>query len=96
MSTAFWHCELDDWDYDPRYTEGTCPICGVRPDGAPAAPRWLLLSRRVPWDLVFLFALLAVLLVLAVVVLRASGLAADWHLHLPRSGPWRGFAGEPT
>ena len=85
MSALLVHCELDDWDYDPRYTEGACPICGTHPDGAPLAPLWLLLSRRVPWDMVFLGVLAVLLVVMAAVVIGASGLAADWHLRLPRS-----------
>ncbi len=67
-------CELDGWDYDPRYTEGACPICGTAAEGAPTAPRWLLWSRRVPWDLLFLLGLFFVSVVLAKLALQAAGL----------------------
>ena len=73
-------CELDGWDFDPRYTEGACPICGWKPEGAPSAPRWLALSRKVDWDLVGLFVLFAVLVFLAVIVAHAA------HLRIPYVG----------
>jgi hypothetical protein len=69
------YCELDRWSFDPRYTEGRCPICGWRPEGAPSAPLWLSVARRVEWELIGLVALLIVLVVLAVVVARAAGIA---------------------
>lgn len=83
--TASCHCELDDWDFDPRYTEGVCPICGWQPEAAAPAPRWLLLSRRVPWDLVLLLAVLFVAVFLGMIVAEAAGLvpAGRLHLHLP-------------
>jgi hypothetical protein len=68
-------CELDRWSFDPRYTDGRCPICGWQPEGAPKAPAWLTLGRRVEWELVGLVALLVVLVVLGVVVARAAGIA---------------------
>jgi hypothetical protein len=70
------YCELDGWNFDPRYTEGACPICGWKPEGAAAAPRWLALSRKVEWDLVGLFVLFVALTFLAVIVAHAA------HLHL--------------
>jgi hypothetical protein len=82
-AAVYVHCEVDDWDYDPRYTEGSCPICRQGPPGAPVAPRWLLLSRRVPWDFVFLGGLFLVALVLGMAAVQASGLAAASHLPRP-------------
>lgn len=67
-------CDADRWDFDPRYTEGRCPICGRSIDIAPAAPRWLLLSRRVSWDIVFLALLALVLVIAGFEVVRAAGM----------------------
>ena len=55
------HCEVDDWTFDPRYTQGRCLICGWVPEGAPAAPRWLALVNRLDWDMLGLFLLADVL-----------------------------------
>lgn len=68
------HCADDGWSFDPRYTQGRCPICGWAPEGAPAAPRWLALVNRLDWEVVGLFVLVDVLVVLGMVVARASGL----------------------
>ena len=67
------HCELDDWTFDPRYTDGRCPICGWQPAGAPAAPAWLAAARKFEWELTGLFVLLIVLAVLGMVVATAAG-----------------------
>ncbi|HEV3232709.1 MAG TPA: hypothetical protein VG245_10700 [Candidatus Dormibacteraeota bacterium] len=71
------HCQLDNWDFDPRYTDGACPICGWRPAGArtTARPSWLAWADRVEWDLVGLVALFVVLLVMGVLVGQAAGLS---------------------
>ena len=69
---TLFYCELDGWNFKPRYTEGACPICGWKPEGAPAAPRWLALSRKVEWDLIGLFALFIVLTFCAVIVAHAA------------------------
>ena len=69
------YCELDRWSFDPRYTDGRCPICGWQPEGAPSAPAWLTIARRVEWELLGLLVLLVVLVVLGVVVARAAGIA---------------------
>jgi hypothetical protein len=74
MSALSVHCAADRWDFDPRYTDGACPICGTPVEGAAAAPRWLRLSRRVPWDVVLLLALFLVLVVLAKLALHAAGI----------------------
>lgn len=68
------HCETDDWSFDPRYTQGRCPICGWAPEGAAAAPRWLALVNRVDWDVVGLFFLADLLVLLALIVAHAVGL----------------------
>lgn len=53
------HCPADDWTFEPKYTDGTCPLCGWVPDGWAAARHvpgiWrlavaaLLLSALVCW-----------------------------------------------
>jgi hypothetical protein len=68
-----YRCEADDWEFDARYTEGACPICGWQPEGAPHAPRWLTLSRKVDWEMVGLFALFVVLVFCAVIISQAAG-----------------------
>ena len=68
------YCELDKWRFDPLYTQGTCPICGWAPEGAPKAPRWLTLANRVDWELLGLFLLADALIVLGLVVAHAAGL----------------------
>ena len=87
MSTIAWHasrlmkrrratrayCELDDWRFDPRYTEGKCPICGwVAPD-VQSAPLWLTLARRFEWELAGLLVLLVLLVLAAAAVTQAAG-----------------------
>jgi hypothetical protein len=67
-------------DGNPRYTEGACPICGWKPEGAPSAPAWLALSRKVEWDLIGLFVLFIVLTFCAVIVAHAA------HLRIPLVG----------
>jgi hypothetical protein len=68
-----YRCEADDWEFDARYTEGVCPICGWRPEGAPSAPRWLALSRKVDWEMIGLFTLFVLLVFTAVIVSQAAG-----------------------
>jgi hypothetical protein len=67
-------CELDRWRFDSRYTQGRCPICGWKPEGAPAVPRWMAIANRVDWQLLGLFLLADVFIVLGLVVARAAGL----------------------
>ena len=70
------HCELDDWWFDARYTDGACPICGWRPEGvAFAAPLWLRTARRTDWELVSLLVTVALLIVLGIFVERTAGLS---------------------
>lgn len=69
------HCDLDNWDFDARLTDGVCPICGWAPDGAlPPVPAWLQQLRRVQWDFVGLVLLAAFLLVMGVLVAQAAHL----------------------
>lgn len=68
------YCTNDDWVFDPRYTQGRCPICGWAPDGAPAAPRWLALVNRFDWDMIGLFFLADLLVLLGLVVAHAAGI----------------------
>jgi hypothetical protein len=69
------HCDLDDWDFDPRYTRGACPICGWRPEAeAKAEATWMTQVRELPWDLIFLVGLFVILLVAGVLVARAAGI----------------------
>ena len=67
-------CEADDWSFDPRYTQGRCPICGWAPDGAPNAPLWLGLVNRLDWDMIGLWALLDLFVILGLIVVRGAGL----------------------
>jgi hypothetical protein len=67
------YCELDKWSFDPRYTDGRCPICGWVPPGAPSAPAWLAVARKLEWELTGLVLLLVVLVILGVAVARAAG-----------------------
>ena len=67
-------CEADGWSFDPRYTMGRCPICGWAPEGAPDAPRWLAMANRLDWEMIGLWALVDLLVLLGLVVARATGL----------------------
>jgi hypothetical protein len=70
------HCDLDDWDFDPRYTDGKCPICGWAPEGGAALvkPRWQAELEALPWDIIALGVLAVVLIVLGVWVGLAAGI----------------------
>jgi hypothetical protein len=69
------HCPIDDWDFDARYTEGACPICGWRPEGlAYAAPLWMRVFRALDWELVGLLVMVLLLVLLGILVERAAGL----------------------
>jgi hypothetical protein len=67
------YCELDHWRFDPRYTGGRCPICGWAPPDAPTAPGWLIVARRMDWDLFGLLALAVLLIVVGLIVAHAAG-----------------------
>lgn len=66
------HCPNDDWNFDPRYTEGVCPICGWGP-GKQAPPTWVVRVESLPWDYIALGVFAIVLVVVAVMV----GVAAN-------------------
>lgn len=81
-------CETDDWTFDPRYTNGKCPICGWAPEGVPTAPRWLAVSNRVDWQMVGLFMLVDVLFMLGLIVAHSVGLITGHPiLGVPSSHP---------
>jgi len=67
------YCELDRWSFDPRYTDGRCPICGWTPPGAQSAPFWLVMARKFEWELAGLVLLTVVLFVIGVWVAHAAG-----------------------
>ena len=76
-AAARMHCPIDNWDYDARYTEGTCPICGWRPEAVGfAAPLWMRTFQKVDWELAGLFMTVVLLVVLGILVERAAGLTA--------------------
>ncbi|HKB18684.1 MAG TPA: hypothetical protein VKF28_06580 [Candidatus Dormibacteraeota bacterium] len=68
------YCEADRWRFDPRYTQGRCPICGWAPEGMPNAPGWLALANRVDWDIVGLFLLTDLLVLIGLIVARGAGI----------------------
>ena len=68
------YCELDRWSFDPRYTQGRCPICGWAPADAPTYPRWMVLANRIDWELAGLLLLVDVLVIAGLVVARGAGL----------------------
>jgi hypothetical protein len=77
VSSARVRCDADAWSFDPRYTQGRCPICGWEPEGAPRAPRWLAFANRMDWQMIGLWALLDTLVVLGLVVAHATGLLSN-------------------
>ena len=62
------HCEFDDWDFAPRYTDGACPLCGWQPDGIVVEPA---LVERMDWFMVMLVAVVVVSIVMGVLVVHA-------------------------
>jgi hypothetical protein len=68
------YCEADKWKFDPRYTQGKCPICGWVPEGAPTAPAWLRLANRMDWEMFGLFMFFDLLVLLGLIVAHAAGL----------------------
>ena len=68
------HCDVDDWDFDPLYTDGACPICGWRPAGTESVkPRWMERMDVVLWDIVAVGVLGIGLIALAYVVIHNVG-----------------------
>lgn len=68
------YCEADRWSFDPRYTQGRCPICGWEPAGVPSAPAWMALANRLDWEMLGLFFLVDLLVLLGLIVAHAAGL----------------------
>jgi len=69
MSTATRvHCEFDDWDFAPQFTDGVCPLCGWQPDGYEANPP---LSQRIDWFMIMLVVVVLASLLMGILVLRA-------------------------
>lgn len=62
------HCPLDDWDFDARYTDGVCPLCGWRPPGSHVAPPRL---ARLDWFWPLVAVLVAVSVSMGILVLVA-------------------------
>jgi hypothetical protein len=46
LATGPARCPLDDWVFEPRYTDGLCPLCGWRPPGGLVRPPR---SARIDW-----------------------------------------------
>jgi hypothetical protein len=66
------HCPNDNWDFDPRYTDGACPICGWGPGKKPTPP-WLVRAETLPWDYFALAVFAVVLIVVGILVGVAGG-----------------------
>jgi hypothetical protein len=62
------HCPIDDWDFDPRYTDGVCPLCGWRPPGAPVEPPAFV---RIDWFWPIVALVVVMSVVMGVLVLIA-------------------------
>jgi hypothetical protein len=62
------HCEFDDWDFAPQYTDGVCPLCGWKPEDVVVERA---LSQRIDWFLVMLVVVVLASLLMGVLVLRA-------------------------
>jgi hypothetical protein len=62
------HCEFDDWDFAPRFTDGACPLCGWRPEGIVEEPS---LVERMDWFMVMLVVVVIASLVMGILVLHA-------------------------
>ena len=62
------HCEFDDWDFAPRFTDGACPLCGWRPEGIVGEPS---LVERMDWFMVMLVVVVIASIVMGVLVIHA-------------------------
>ena len=72
------HCATDDWDFDPRYTGGVCPICGWQPPtaaGAAGQAARMVWLASLDWEIIGLVALAAVLVIMGVLVGIAAGIS---------------------
>lgn len=68
------YCEKDKWLFDPRYTQGRCPICGWEPQGVAKVPAWLAIANRLDWQMLGLLLFADVLVLLGLMVANAAGL----------------------
>jgi len=62
------HCEFDDWDFAPQFTDGVCPLCGWQPEGFEADPP---LSQRLDWFTIMLAVVVVASVLMGILVLRA-------------------------
>lgn len=62
------HCPLDDWDFDARYTDGVCPLCGWRPSGPQIEPPR---AARIDWFWPTVLVMLLASVLMGVLVLVA-------------------------
>jgi hypothetical protein len=62
------HCDFDDWDFAPRFTDGVCPLCGWRPDGVVEETP---LVQRIDWFVVMLVVVVLASILMGVLVIRA-------------------------
>jgi len=62
------HCEFDDWDFAPRFTDGVCPLCGWRPEGIVVESS---LVERLDWFMLMLVAVVIVSIVMGILVIYA-------------------------
>lgn len=61
-------CPNDGWAFDPRYTEGSCPLCAWRPPVPAIRPP---LVTRIDWFWPALAALVVVSILMATLVIHA-------------------------
>ena len=62
------HCEFDDWDFAPRFTDGACPLCGWLPEGIVEEPS---LVERMDWFMMMLVVVVIASIVMGVLVIHA-------------------------
>ena len=62
------HCEFDDWDFAPRFTDGACPLCGWRPEGIVEEPS---LVERMDWFMVMLVVVVIASIAMGILVIHA-------------------------
>jgi hypothetical protein len=65
-------CPVDSWAFTPLYTDGTCPVCGWRPEGYVYAPPPLTPYVRY-WGTVLTVAVVSVVMCLLVVTAYNQG-----------------------
>jgi hypothetical protein len=63
-------CPIDDWEFKPLYTDGTCPLCGWAP---PAYVHRPPLFHRLDWFWAGMGAMAIVSVAMLIAVLNAYG-----------------------